>query len=153
MTASKVTKWAGVFNTVVKHNILGTNNTMDFEHDLSSAQADIGVAFPLKKEQRDALNALYSKRDTVCVLPTGFGKSLIFQLSPFLLGHRDGTEAKITIVISPLNSIMQDQVRRLCEKGVACCTLNMECTDGETFMFKSSGERKNNNGKNSNCQF
>ncbi len=85
-----------------------------------------------------ALQAVYSKRDTFCMLPTGFGKSLIFQMTPFLMGEKTLIPA-ITLVISPLNSIIQDQVRRLCAQGVLACSINMEGKSGETFHFKSAG--------------
>ena len=42
----------------------------------------------LKREQKEALHAVcVEKRDCLCVLPTGFGKSLIFQLDPSTLDY------------------------------------------------------------------
>src|SRR6266567_4492831 len=69
---------------------------------------------PLQEEIiRDAL----AGRDVFALLPTGGGKSLCFQL-PALL--RDG----LTIVVSPLISLMKDQVDALTASGVAATFLN-----------------------------
>ncbi|MDP8970310.1 MAG: RecQ family ATP-dependent DNA helicase [Actinomycetota bacterium] len=58
--------------------------------------------------QRQALEAVLRGRDVVAVLPTGGGKTLVYQLAGFL---RHGT----TVVATPLIALMQDQVRRLTE--------------------------------------
>ena len=69
---------------------------------------------PLQEEiMRDAL----AGRDVFALMPTGGGKSLCFQL-PALL--RDG----LTIVVSPLISLMKDQVDALQASGVAATFLN-----------------------------
>ncbi len=60
--------------------------------------------------QREALTAVVEGRDVVAVLPTGGGKTLVYQLAGALL---DGT----TVVATPLLALMQDQVRRLTEDG------------------------------------
>src|SRR5512139_2716973 len=67
--------------------------------------------------QREAAEALYAGRDVVAVMPTGSGKSLCYQLPALLL---DG----LTVVVSPLVALMQDQVDQLRELGVAAVFLN-----------------------------
>src|ERR1700693_2040609 len=67
-------------------------------------------------QQQSALDALPG-RDVFALMPTGGGKSLCFQL-PALL--RDG----LTIVVSPLISLMKDQVDALRTSGVAATFLN-----------------------------
>jgi len=67
--------------------------------------------------QKDVIDYFVSGRDTVVVMPTGGGKSLCFQL-PALM--RSGT----TIVISPLISLMKDQVDALTANGVSATMLN-----------------------------
>ncbi len=58
--------------------------------------------------QREALEGILAGRDTVAVLPTGGGKTLVYQLAGLLLPG-------ITVVATPLLALMQDQVRRLHE--------------------------------------
>src|SRR5260370_38522717 len=67
--------------------------------------------------QREIIDDALSGRDVFALLPTGGGKSLCFQL-PALL--RDG----ITIVVSPLISLMKDQVDALQTSGIASTFLN-----------------------------
>ena len=45
---------------------------------------DIDSAFILKEEQRNAIKAFVDRKDVFAVLPTGFGKSLIYQLAPMV---------------------------------------------------------------------
>ena len=67
--------------------------------------------------QRDAMNAILSDRDSIVVLPTGGGKSLCFQ-APAVV--RDG----LAVVVSPLISLMKDQVDTLVGNGVAAACYN-----------------------------
>src|SRR5258708_5329481 len=60
--------------------------------------------------QRDACKAALERRDTLVVMPTGSGKSLCYQLPA--LGRGD-----LTIVVSPLVSLMQDQVEALAARS------------------------------------
>jgi ATP-dependent DNA helicase RecQ len=66
--------------------------------------------------QQEAIECVLSDRDSVVVLPTGGGKSLCFQ-APAVI--RDG----VALVVSPLISLMKDQVDGLKAAGVAAaCT-------------------------------
>ncbi|MBT5459560.1 MAG: RecQ family ATP-dependent DNA helicase, partial [Rhodospirillaceae bacterium] len=67
--------------------------------------------------QEDAVTALLAGRNVLTVMPTGSGKSLCFQV-PALMA--DG----LTIVVSPLVALMQDQVAALRLAGVAADTIN-----------------------------
>ena len=67
--------------------------------------------------QQQAMDAVLSDRDSLLVLPTGGGKSLCFQ-APALA--RDG----LAIVVSPLISLMKDQVDTLVGNGVAAACYN-----------------------------
>ena len=71
--------------------------------------------------QEKIVRNILSGRDVSAVMPTGAGKSLCYQL-PALAS--DG----ITLVISPLISLMQDQVRSLIEMGVRAAYLNSSLT-------------------------
>ena len=74
--------------------------------------------------QREAMDAILSGRDSVVVLPTGGGKSLCFQ-APALV--RDG----IAVVVSPLISLMKDQVDTLVGNGVPAAFLNSTLSTDE----------------------
>ena len=67
--------------------------------------------------QREAMDAILAGRDSLVVLPTGGGKSLCFQ-APALL--RDG----LAVVVSPLISLMKDQVDTLVGNGVPAACYN-----------------------------
>ena len=87
--------------------------------DLQAARPDLDAAlrehfgFPgFRRGQREACEAALADRDVLVVMPTGSGKSLCYQL-PALL--RDD----LTLVVSPLVALMQDQVDALRARGVA----------------------------------
>jgi ATP-dependent DNA helicase RecQ len=65
----------------------------------------------LRSEQETAMLAVLSGRDTLVALPTGFGKSLIYQVPAMLL-------KRPTIVVSPLIALMADQERALRARNV-----------------------------------
>lgn len=67
--------------------------------------------------QRRVVQSVLAGRDTLAVLPTGGGKSICFQVPALALGG-------LTIVISPLISLMHDQVAALKARGIAAELLN-----------------------------
>jgi ATP-dependent DNA helicase RecQ len=69
--------------------------------------------------QREAMRAILESRDSVVVLPTGGGKSLCFQAPAIVEPHRG-----VALVVSPLISLMKDQVDGLRVDGVAASYLN-----------------------------
>src|SRR6478672_9199596 len=71
--------------------------------------------------QREVIAAVLDGCDALCIMPTGGGKSLCYQL-PALA--RDG----ITLVVSPLIALMKDQVDALHERGIAATFINSSLT-------------------------
>jgi ATP-dependent DNA helicase RecQ len=71
----------------------------------------------LRPLQADIIQNVLKKQDTLVVMPTGSGKSLCYQLPALRF---DG----LTVVVSPLISLMEDQVSQLREMGVAAAFLN-----------------------------
>jgi ATP-dependent DNA helicase RecQ len=78
-----------------------------------------------REPQRPAIEAVLSRRDAVIVLPTGGGKSICFQV-PALCFDR------LTVVISPLISLMADQVQALERRAINATYLNSTLTPDES---------------------
>src|SRR4030095_6877687 len=77
--------------------------------------------------QREIIDAVLAGRDCIGVMPTGAGKSLTFQVPAKLMG---GT----VLVLSPLISLMKDQVDALDRLGFRAAVLNSTLTDTERTM-------------------
>ncbi|MET0282977.1 MAG: RecQ family ATP-dependent DNA helicase, partial [Polyangiales bacterium] len=75
----------------------------------------------LRPQQDLAVDAFLRGRDVLAVLPTGYGKSLCYQLPAVILAQR-GQGA--TLVVSPLIALMNDQVASLRARGVRACALH-----------------------------
>ena len=69
--------------------------------------------------QETIVDALLEGKDVLAVMPTGAGKSLCFQLPALLLGG-------LTLVISPLISLMKDQVEGLAQNGIPAVCLHSQ---------------------------
>ncbi|MBF2051982.1 MAG: ATP-dependent DNA helicase RecQ [Candidatus Sericytochromatia bacterium] len=87
---------------------------MDWTHILSDYW---GPDFQLRGQQPEIVSALLNRRDVLALLPTGEGKSLCFQLAGLTLKG-------LTLVISPLVALMQDQVQGLQAKGIPVAWLH-----------------------------
>jgi superfamily II DNA helicase RecQ len=99
-----------------------------FTNALSFAKQNTKISFDLKDKQIETLKHLYEGKDCVSILPTGYGKSIIFQLLPWLLHKKETNTPGIVVVVCPLNALMQDQVMSLCGKGINACYLSVEGT-------------------------
>ena len=71
--------------------------------------------------QEPVIDALLSGRDALAIMPTGAGKSVCYQIPALLLPG-------ITLVVSPLVSLMRDQVTQLVQMGVPAAFLNSSLT-------------------------
>ena len=77
-----------------------------------------------RPHQREVIQDVLGGNDVVCVMPTGAGKSLCFQLPALVLKG-------LTVVVSPLISLMADQVRQLQTLGVPVLLLNSSLPSSE----------------------
>ena len=84
--------------------------------------------------QEALIDAILSGRDALCVMPTGGGKSLCYQIPALLLPG-------ITLVVSPLISLMKDQVAALKSVGVPAAYINSSLT-GEQIRTVYARTRK-----------
>ncbi|HMA38668.1 MAG TPA: ATP-dependent DNA helicase RecQ [Gemmatimonadales bacterium] len=109
------------------------------EHGLWQARAVLAQRFgyaSFRSAQLRVLAPLLAGRHVLAVLPTGAGKSLCYQV-PALLA--DG----LTLVVSPLVSLMQDQVAALRRRGIAAAYLNstLSATDQRAVLDLTLGGR------------
>ena len=93
--------------------------------------------FSIKPQQLSAVSFILKGVDTLCILPTGFGKSLIYQLLPSLFLKIDtetvtsttSTTNPVIVVLSPLLSLIKDQVdsaNNHSNFGINACALDLK---------------------------
>ncbi len=80
-----------------------------------------------RKGQEILINSMLQGRDVLGIMPTGAGKSLCYQIPALMFSG-------ITLVISPLISLMKDQVRALNEAGVHAAYINSSLTERQIVM-------------------
>ena len=98
-----------------------------YDELLTRAHAVLKMTFgynEFRPMQQEVIVSVLSGRDTLAVMPTGGGKSLCYQIPALLFGG-------ITLVVSPLISLMQDQVASLVENGVSAVFLNSSLEWGD----------------------
>lgn len=88
--------------------------------------------------QEKIINSILEGKDALAIMPTGAGKSVCYQIPALLLPG-------ITLVISPLISLMQDQVKALNEVGIHAAYINSSLT--ETQISKALSHAANGNYK------
>jgi ATP-dependent DNA helicase RecQ len=96
---------------------------------IQDARAVLKSAFGYDKfrpGQEAAVSAILAGRDTVVVLPTGGGKSLCFQVPALLLPG-------LTVVVSPLISLMKDQVDALTAMGLPAAFIHSTLTSSQVY--------------------
>ena len=91
----------------------------------------------LKPKQEEILKIIaLTQKDVLAILPTGYGKSLIYQIMPPLMdymdsGQRPTQKKSIVLVVSPLNASIRDQVTKLKQSGLKACILKGDHVEGE----------------------
>ena len=92
----------------------------------------------LRTGQRELINGILAGHDVLGIMPTGAGKSLCYQLPALMLKG-------ITLVISPLISLMSDQFKALNQAGVHAAYINSSLTENQIRMalsYASQGRYK-----------
>ena len=88
-------------------------------------------SFCLKPLQVKCFECLLKGQDIIAVLPTGFGKSLLFQPLPDFLPVK--ADRNIVIVVCPLNSIIEDQLKVLQKRGITADVLQLNNDEREAI--------------------
>ena len=117
----------------------GCANSATFELAVKEAVRNVVKTFDgvenLSPEQMDGIVNFISRKDVLAVLPTGFGKSLLFQLIPGLcaelnkMGFSEYPKKPVVIVVCPLNALIECHMKELRERGISCTCLSGDDVD------------------------
>lgn len=81
----------------------------------------------LREGQEAPINCIMAGRDTICILPTSFGKSACFAIPTVAMGWH-------TIVFSPLVALMRDQVQSMNRLGIRAGCINSSQPDAQNYL-------------------
>ena len=91
---------------------------MDLNNNYLTNQLKTYFGFDkFKKGQEEVISKIITGQSSIAIFPTGAGKSICYQLSSLLLPH-------MTLVVSPLLSLMKDQVDFLIQHNIAAARLD-----------------------------
>ena len=122
---------------------MADQSTIDLFHEALNFGLNIlGLSnISLKEKQYEVLKLLVvEKKDVLAVLPTGYGKSLIYQLLPPVINFMNSNHEERSIspaknstvlVISPLNALIRDQIVKMREGGLNVCVLKGDRVSGD----------------------
>ncbi|XP_045497491.1 ATP-dependent DNA helicase Q1-like [Colias croceus] len=113
-------------------------NKYEWSEDVQNTLKNIFKIDSFRPKQLSAINSTLSGQHAIVVMPTGAGKSLCYQL-PALI------KPGITIVISPLVSLMEDQVRSLKKKNIPAMLMTSTSPKDETAAALNLLKDKNTN--------
>ena len=88
----------------------------------------------LKAEQATCVKHIYEGKDVFLWLPTGFGKSLCYEVLPFLFDQKLDKDNSTVIVVSPLISLMVDQVQSLRRRSVRAAIMSSGSKVDKEFL-------------------
>ena len=98
---------------------------------LTEALTSLDIRLTLKAKQKECISYLAEEKDVLAILPTGYGKSLIYTLLPRIYdiyyGHPDGHH--IIVVVSPLLALMEEQVSKMSLSCIASIIPGVQYTE------------------------
>lgn len=105
-----------IVNEIKKYNALDVYlviQEINITEALLSYNSKLGVEISsLKPAQLNALEVILRGHDVIAAFPTGFGKSLIYEIIPFVNPNA------CVLVIEPVNVIIQQQLKKLCDLAI-----------------------------------
>lgn len=96
---------------------MGVLDMLNIDEAFSSNFPKLASKFSLKDFQKRVISNVVEKDNTLCIMPTGGGKSLIYWIAGILFGG-------ITIVISPLIALIDEQSEKIAEQGIEVLTIH-----------------------------
>src|SRR5512140_3768862 len=121
--------------------ILARASCLSYNRCMSSPASILKETFgydTFRPHQREVIENVLARRDTLAVMPTGGGKSLCYQIPALIF---DG----LTVVVSPLIALMKDQVEQMRAAGVPALFLNSTLSPEaylENMDYVKRGETK-----------
>ena len=105
--------------------MLRTRVVSKMDRSISYALEKVGrQTVTLKPEQSKCISYMYEGKDVFLWLPTGFGKSLCYEVLPFVFDDKLRKLDSMVVVVSPLISLMVDQVVNLRRRSVEAAIMS-----------------------------
>ena len=123
------------FGTVKSNAIDWNSRSFSWTEKAENCLKEVFRLIEFRTMQREAINVTMSKIDCIILMPTGAGKSLCFQL-PAVISNG------ITLVISPLLSLIEDQLINLMGHNIRATFLNASSTKEEVSIVHSQMTEK-----------
>ncbi len=107
-----------------------------FSSDIHDVLSRVFGYSSFRPGQEDIITSIMNKKDTIAILPTGGGKSICYQIPALLFSG-------LSLIVSPLISLMTDQVITLQKKGIAAVCLHSQMDSSQqrkVFQLLRSGQ-------------
>ena len=114
------------------------DSTAKLRDAIEFARRKCKISFQLRDKQIECIENIVKKQDTIAILPTSYGKSLIYTLLPHVLDkyYEQPCGHNICVLISPLIALMEEQQQKITSYGVTCIYLSSsQLSAGEYTNF------------------
>ncbi len=125
-------------NRIRKHFVTALREIDDIKKEQNMNKCEILKKYfgydSLREGQEELIDQILSGRDVLGIMPTGAGKSLCYQIPALMLPG-------ITLVVSPLISLMTDQVKALNQAGIHAAYINSSLTENQIAKALDNAKR------------